>query len=642
MHGQTDWLFSKAEEYVKIVNTMSDTPSAPFRLVRRLRILLIPPLLLCLYILLTPFDSIKQSLDAFAPDGSLEMFTFTLHHRLVMTAAIFGGIATLLFALSFRCRRSYETFLHNSATAFRTFPREFKRDTGSFFYSLRRALVNPRWITVALIAILTGGFLVRFALLNRPMEHDESYTVVTWASGSFRYAVSDYHLPNNHIFHTLLVYVVYHLFGKTPLLIRLPAFFSGWLLIPLVFLLGKRLYNERAALLASGLTAFSPFLIDYASNARGYSILACACVALMLLGCYLINQHNRFAWGMVVLTTVVGFFTLPVMLYPFGIFAVWMFLTWLVSALHHIGRPAVYAGFLPALILYSFLAGFLTLLCYLPLLLNSGIGALTNNVFVHPLPQQDFLPTFGSRLQDWLNAFREGLPVIIWGLVLLGNLPALLFHRAMARNIVPIQLAATIWLVPLWLIQRPNLWPRTQIYLLPLVFIWGAAGIVFMLDWLRERVKWKNELLWHGILLIPAVLAGIYQIPRTITIRSQVSAHEQAVQIVRSNPDALKSLLVVAPEDDASIWYYADRYGLPKTIFDRNRPFSTVYVYVNPMNAGFEEPRTLPEVVDRYGPGMAFLDQKMSTLLFERENAVFYRFPANQRLIEETFGIISP
>lgn len=60
------------------------------------------------------------------------------------------------------------------------------------------------------------------------------------------------------------------------------------------------------------------------------------------------------------------------------------------------------------------------------------------------------------------------------------------------------------------------------------------------------------------------------------------------------------------------------------------------------MNAGFEEPRTLPEVVDRYGPGMAFLDQENSTLLFEHDNAVFYRFSANQRVIEETFGISSP
>lgn len=624
------------------MNTMSHTPSSPYQLVKRLRIFLIPLLLLCLYILLTPFDSMKQSMDALAPDGALEMFTDALHHWLVLAAAIFGGIATLLFTLSFRYPRSYETFLYNSAAAFRSFPREFKRDAGSFFRSLRSAFENPRWITAALIAILIGGFLARFALLNRPMEHDESYTVVTWASGSFRYAVSDYHLPNNHIFHTLLVYAIYHLFGKTPLLIRLPAFFSGWLLIPLVFLLGKRLYNERAALLAAGLTAFSPFLIDYASNARGYSILACACVALMLLGSFLINQQNRFAWGMAALITVIGFFTLPVMLYPFGIFVMWMFLTWLVSTLGHNGKPAVYAGFLPALILYSLLAGFLTLLCYLPLLRNSGIGALTSNVFVRPLPRQDFLPTFGSRVLDWLNAFREGLPVIIWGLALLGNLPALLFHRVMAKHIVPIQLAAIIWLVPLWLIQRPNLWPRTQIYLLPLVFIWGAAGIVFALSWLRRRVSWKNELVWRGILLMPVVLAGLYQIPRTIAIRNQVSAHEQAVQIVRSNPDALNSLLVAAPEDDASVWYYADRYGLPKTIFNRNRPFSTVYVYVNPMNAGFQEPRTLPEVIDRYGPGMAFLDQEMSALLFERENAVFYRFPANQRVIEETFGVIAP
>ncbi len=624
------------------MTNMSETPSSHFQPLKRLRIVLILLLLLCLYILLTPFDSLKQTFDKLTPDGSLEMLTVTLHHWLVLAAATFGGIAALLLAFSFRYPQSYESFLRNVASACRTFPRDFKRDAGSFFSALGRAFENPRWITISLIAILIGGFLVRFALLNRPMEHDESYTVVTWASGSFRYAVSDYHLPNNHIFHTLLVFVIYHLFGKTPLLIRLPAFLSGWLLIPLVFLLGKRLYNEHAGLLAAGLTAFSPFLIDYASNARGYSILACACVGLLLLGSYLINQQNRFAWGMVVLTTVIGFFTLPVMLYPFGIFILWMSLTWLVSVRRHNGKALTYRGFLPSLIFSAFLAGLLTLLCYLPLLLNSGINALTNNIFVKPLPQQDFLPTFGSRLRDWMNAFREGLPLIVWGLVLTGNLLALLTHHSSAKHTIPIQIAAILWLVPLWLIQRPNLWPRTQIYLWPLVFIWGAAGITFVLNWLWNRFNWKNDLVWRGILLIPILVAAIYQIPRTIAIRNEVSSHEQAVEIVRSDPNALKSLLVVAPEDDASTWYYADRYGLPKTIFDRNRPFSTVYVYVNPMNAGFEEPRTLPEVVDRYGPGMAFLDQGNCTLLFERENAVFYRFPANLRVIEETFGVSSP
>ena len=86
-----------------------------------------------------------------------------------------------------------------------------------------------RWIVWGLMLL---SVLARVTLLDRPMLHDESYTVEAWAAGSVRNLLEDYHLPNNHIFHTLLVSFFIKTFGVLPWIVRLPAFSAIALLIP--------------------------------------------------------------------------------------------------------------------------------------------------------------------------------------------------------------------------------------------------------------------------------------------------------------------------------------------------------------------------------------------------------------------------
>ena len=53
--------------------------------------------------------------------------------------------------------------------------------------------------------ILLCGLILRVGSLNDPISYDEAYNAVEFASRSWWAAISDYSLPNNHIFHTLLV-----------------------------------------------------------------------------------------------------------------------------------------------------------------------------------------------------------------------------------------------------------------------------------------------------------------------------------------------------------------------------------------------------------------------------------------------------
>jgi len=66
--------------------------------------------------------------------------------------------------------------------------------------------------------------------------------------------------------------------GLTPELLRAPSLLAGAAVIPLVYLLGVRTVGRRAALVAAALTTFSPFMVYYSAEARGYALM----IALVL------------------------------------------------------------------------------------------------------------------------------------------------------------------------------------------------------------------------------------------------------------------------------------------------------------------------------------------------------------------------
>ncbi len=61
--------------------------------------------------------------------------------------------------------------------------------------------------------------------------------------------------------------------GHAPELVRAPSLVAGILTIPAVYLVGVRTVGRPAAALAAALTALSPFMIYYSSEARSYAVM---------------------------------------------------------------------------------------------------------------------------------------------------------------------------------------------------------------------------------------------------------------------------------------------------------------------------------------------------------------------------------
>ncbi|MDQ2700509.1 MAG: glycosyltransferase family 39 protein, partial [Actinomycetota bacterium] len=61
--------------------------------------------------------------------------------------------------------------------------------------------------------------------------------------------------------------------GSAPELVRLPALLSGIAVIPVVFLLGRKVIGEPAGLAGAAVMALSPFMIFFSGNGRAYTLM---------------------------------------------------------------------------------------------------------------------------------------------------------------------------------------------------------------------------------------------------------------------------------------------------------------------------------------------------------------------------------
>lgn len=576
-----------------------------------------------------PYSVLKPFADRLAPDGSMERFTrefwLPLHIILIFLAIL--CIALLLW--KHFSPKSYRDFF----ASLRKLPGRVVSDFRPFFADFRVALKSSKAESVLIVLIILAGIVVRLLMIDRPLEHDEAYSMAEWGRAGMRYAMGDYHLPNNHLFHTFLINLIYHFIGKDVPLLRMPVFLSGVLLIPVVWLLGKHLYSRFTGLTAAAFTAFAPFLIYYSVNARGYELMTFLTAVSLLLAAYLRKRKNLFGWAMFILSSALNFFTLPIALYPFGGICLWFLLAVLTNQ-----TSDAYSGrwnFFKYLIAAGICTSILTMLLYAPLFRDSGFAAFFGNQYVGPVPPGEFTQTFISRMIDTYHAFCDTLPVPVWALIALGNILVLVFHPKACRLGVPYQAALVLCMAAIMVYQKPNLWPRTLLFFHPLLILWGSAGICYVLTALL-----KEQRIAYGLIFVLAVWAGITQFRVAADTHGVIGADEKAIRILleTEGENANKVLFVTAAADNAPLWMYADIAGLPYSIFDKLHRFDAVYALYNPQNDAYNKPSDLDDLLERYGPGKVFIQRKSEQILMDEPDGILYRFDIYEHAVEKAYG----
>src|SRR5439155_24862037 len=177
-------------------------------------------------------------------------------------------------------------------------------------------------LAIGLAMLLAAG--LRLAFMSQPMRYDEALTFNEFASRPLYYGLSFYPDPNNHLLNTLLMPVAYVGLGNQPWVLRLPAFVGGVLLVPATYGLSRLLYGHRgAALLAALLVAGSSYLVEYSTNARGYTLQALCFVIMLSLVTLAVRRDRLSALLLAALVAAVGAYAVPTMLYGIVVAAAW-------------------------------------------------------------------------------------------------------------------------------------------------------------------------------------------------------------------------------------------------------------------------------------------------------------------------------
>ena len=317
------------------------------------------------------------------------------------------------------------------------------------------------WVVLGLV--IGSGTLLRLAYFDQPMRADEAYTYTEFASHTAYDAISLYTFPNNHLFHTLLVHIAVKLFGPAPWVIRMPALLAGIALIPATFALVRMLADTRSGLLSAALVAASDTLVSYSANARGYTMLCLITVLLILSADRIVSEGKTRNWTVFVILPALGFFTIPIMLYPMAGVVCWIGLRRMLGFKKGPRLDRLFAAL--------FASGVLTLTLYVPTFLRTGVGSVVSNSFVKPRTVDDLRRELPASLAVVWDQWNLDIPrllafgfIAVWAFALILPSPGRRGVRAMTG------LTLTLFVISLAIVfcQRVIPFDRVWIFLAPL------------------------------------------------------------------------------------------------------------------------------------------------------------------------------
>jgi hypothetical protein len=390
-------------------------------------------------------------------------------------------------------------------------------------------VARPEWrALLALCVIFAAALVVRVIALGEPMRYDESVTYVQFVRPAWQTTVSSYPYPNNHVFFSLLAKLTSAGAPFRPWAIRLPALLAGLATIPLTYAVGRALSTRLVGLLAAALVAASTPLVLFSANARGYSLVTALFLALLLLALRLRAKHSSVGWVLFSLLAAIGFYTIPIMLYPYGVIGTWLVL----DAYRH--RRSSSTRVLGWFALASIAAGGLAAIAYLPIIRTAGVGALLGNKFVTPEPWSRFAAQLPRSALGVLLSWTDPLPFLLAPLLLGLAIVGVVRHRRAHRGTPSLTLATVLWCAALLLGMHRVPFVRVWVFLLPLFLIAVALGIVGERQ--RDDVGAPRAAAW--LLCAPVLAIGLAMLS---VVNHSISAADDT-GTMRSAPSVAEDL----------------------------------------------------------------------------------------------------
>jgi hypothetical protein len=472
------------------------------------------------------------------------------------------------------------------------------------------------YVILGLIALI--ALVLRVLLINKPVQYDEAYTFIFYASKPINTILANYSAPNNHIFHTILVALAYHLLGASPWILRLPALLAGTLAVPAAYLAGRQYFSRNQAFAAAALLAIWPVLVVYSANGRGYTLVTLLALLQANFAGILVTRQSKSALAAFAITGALGCYTIPIFLYPMAGISLWLAVTYLTENIPWKIRGQKLGIFLAA----CGISALLTFLLYSPVIFfGTGLSSLISNEIVEARNWSTFaanlLPRITNTGINWMFEIAPAYRIILLG----GFLISLLFYRKVSNQRLPMQIFQLVAVAILMALQRVVPFPRVFLFLGAFYIFFAAAGLAWLADVLLLRLlnpKIKDRILSSAILMATIIyLLGSNQGIRTLLVQENDLPEEFAAGYIQAHIQPEDTIIAVTPVDIQTAYYLTisgipfDRFYQPdhpaiiqnalvvlRTNSKQNTPDKVLSVYQ--LTSGFD--LSAAQVVYEYGP----------------------------------------
>jgi hypothetical protein len=502
---------------------------------------------------LAPFPIVRGFLDHSARTGALHEYTPALHASLAGKLRVAGAVIFLAGLLAWRLQARLAPMLAGLARRLRGELREG--------LSALRPAHSDRGAHLILLAIVVLGAGLRLAFLSQPMRYDEAFTYTEYASRPVYVILSKYDLPNNHVFHSLCVHAACGLFGDAPWAVRLPAFLAGLFVIPATYAAARALYDRPTALLSASLVAGSSILIEYSTNARGYTLITLCFLLLVRLGCALLERPSLLGWGLFALVAALGLWTVPTMLFPYGAVVWWLAFTSLRSGPT---RTAYGRSFHAWLAGSCALTAVLTAALYAPVLLVSGVGALTANPFVTPTDPGSWTAHLLEMLRATWSQWHRDVPAPLTVVLAITFLATALGAVRPVSRAVGLAWITVLSSAAVVAVQRVVPYERVWLFAVPLYLIVAAGGLVRLLQ-LCPTPRLRAFLGPAAAAVVAGLLAWQALDSRAVENSLETGTLREAAEMTAFLKDRLgpQDRIIAWCPSDRALEYYFQRQGVP-------------------------------------------------------------------------------
>ena len=403
------------------------------------------------------------------------------------------------------------------------------REVGTSFLAELRAVRLPGATCppIWLLACMLLAALIGMSFLSQPMRYDEAFTALFFVDSSWP-AAFYYPLPNNHFAYTVLERLMV---GDSPEWLRLPAMLAWLASIAVAFQACRRL-GSSGQLAAVGMSV-TPFLLLYATSARGYSLTVL--VTILIVWNMARARLNGVALGAF---SAIGLFVMPSMLYALAGLALW-------------GLVLAGGRWRELLPWAAFTALFTTVL-YLPVLMINRVEALSANRFF--ARTDGFWPAALRHADETAMDFTRDVPAT--ALVSLGLLAVVglaMAYRERRWGLLALLPAVLAGSGVAFAAKASIPFPRTWIFLIPVVLIVADTG------WTRlvGHRRWPKWCLLGVAAVFGWHLVSLDVIERYPDTGTAPDARAMAAQV--ASTVAGTDWICAKPPADAVLRYYLQR-----------------------------------------------------------------------------------